>query len=65
VIQGVYAKVYKFAPALKLGGETDLLATDATAIDITTDLGKKQAAAKKRYEIVMPISLWHSQVKAP
>jgi hypothetical protein len=48
-----YAKVYKFAQALKIGGESDLPTTDATAVDITTELGKKQTAAKKRNEIVI------------
>ena len=48
-----YAKVYKFAQALRIGGESDLPTTDASIIDETTDPGKKQAAAKKRNEIAM------------
>jgi hypothetical protein len=48
-----YAKVYKFAQALKIGGETDLPASDGTTIDQTTEPGKKQAAAKKRNEIAL------------
>jgi hypothetical protein len=38
---------------LKIGGEADLPATDAMVVDITTNLGKKQAVAKKRNEIVI------------
>jgi vacuolar-type H+-ATPase subunit B/Vma2 len=49
----VYAKVYKFAEALKIGGESNLPATDDEVIDITSELGKKQAAAKKRNEITI------------
>jgi hypothetical protein len=48
-----YAKVYKFAQTLKIGGESDLPSTDAAAIDQTSDAGKKQAAAKKRNEIAL------------
>jgi hypothetical protein len=42
----VYAKVYKFAPALKIGGETNLSSSNSVAVDDTTELGKKQAAQK-------------------
>jgi hypothetical protein len=48
-----YAKVYKFSQALKIGGETDLPRTDSTSIDLGTDAGKLQAAAKKRNEIAI------------
>jgi hypothetical protein len=48
-----YAKVYRFAAALKIGGEMDLALMDADSIDTMTNLGKKQAAAKKRNEIAI------------
>jgi hypothetical protein len=41
-----YAKVYNFAPALKIGVQTDLPATYSTSIDITTTAGMRQAAEK-------------------
>jgi hypothetical protein len=50
----VYAKVYnKFASALKIGGEADLPLTAAATAGITTNVGKLQASAKKRNEIVI------------
>jgi hypothetical protein len=49
----VYAKVYKFAQALKIGGKVDLPSDDAATLDITTKLGKKQAVAQKRNNIAM------------
>jgi hypothetical protein len=52
-----YAKVYKFASALKIGGETYMPRRDATTVDITTDVGKLQAAAKKRNEIAVANSM--------
>jgi hypothetical protein len=49
-----YAKVYKFAQALKIGGgEGDLPSTDDAAIDQTTEPEKKQAVAKKRNKIAL------------
>ena len=46
-----FAKVYRFAPALKIGGETDLPDMDFVVIDITTKDGRNAAAAKKRSEV--------------
>jgi hypothetical protein len=48
-----YAKLYKFAQALRIGGESDLPNADASTIDEATDAGKRQALAKKRNEIAM------------
>jgi hypothetical protein len=48
-----YAKVCKFALALKVGGEADLPATDATSVGITSAVGMRQAAAKKRNKIAI------------
>jgi hypothetical protein len=48
-----YAKVYTFAFALTIGGETHLPADDATSVDISTPEGVLQAAAKKRNEIAV------------
>jgi hypothetical protein len=48
-----YAVVKKFAQALGDAAEPDLPASDATVIDETTDIGKRQAAAKQRNSIAM------------
>ncbi len=48
-----YAKVYKFASALKIGGEADMPASDAEVIDLTDVQGLRQEAAKKRNEIAI------------
>jgi hypothetical protein len=48
-----HAKVYKFASALKIGGEADMTASDATVVDLTNALGLRQEAAKKRNEIAI------------
>ena len=48
-----YATVYKFAQALKVGGEADLPTTEATVIDTSTVDGKKEEAAKNRNAIAM------------
>jgi hypothetical protein len=48
-----FAHVHRFALTLKIGGEIDLPATDATAIDMSTDAGKRQAAAKRRNDVGM------------
>ena len=48
-----YSAVYKFVQALKVGGEVNLPATEATVIDFTTETGKKQVAALKRNEIAV------------
>jgi hypothetical protein len=49
-----FATVFKFAEALKSGGESALIGLrDADMIDETTNDGKEQAAAKKRNAIAM------------
>ena len=48
-----YAGVYGFQSALKDGGETEMPATDATALDLTTETGKSADKAKKRNALAM------------
>ena len=48
-----YATVYKFDQALKVGGERDLPASESVMIDTSTDVRKRQEAAKKRNAVVM------------
>jgi hypothetical protein len=48
-----YAVVKKFAQALGDTAEPDLPDSDSTAIDETTEIGKRQAAAKQRNSIAM------------
>ena len=48
-----YATVYKFDQALKVGGERDLPASESVTIDTSTDVGKRQEAAKKRNAVAM------------
>jgi hypothetical protein len=49
----VHAVVKKFAQALGNTAEPDLPDSDSTVIDETTDIGKRQAAAKQRNSIAM------------
>jgi hypothetical protein len=48
-----YAKVYKFASALKIGGEDDMPTSDAAAVDLTNEEGLRQEGAKKRNEVAI------------
>jgi hypothetical protein len=48
-----YAVVKKFAQALGDTAEPDLPDSDSTAIDETTEIGKRQAAAAQRNSIAM------------
>jgi hypothetical protein len=48
-----YANVCKFLGALKKGGEASMPSSDAVVIDMTTELGKKIAAANDRNSLAM------------
>jgi hypothetical protein len=48
-----YATVYKFNKALASEGDADLPENDVAVIDIGTDIGKLQDAAKKRNTLAM------------
>ena len=48
-----YAGMFGFIKALRKGGETDMPESNETLLDATTELGKKQEAAKKRNVIAM------------
>ena len=56
----VYATVYKFFQVLSKTRETDMPATDSTAIDTSNNQGKLEEAEKSRNDVAMENFLWHS-----